>query len=251
MYRLTCSLRDIKYFSLMRQTLTAAQRYEREKTSMTVPDQNNQAQQQTQPSSKELNFRALEQKYQRELQQEREARAEAQRLLAIQSRKREVEEDDEDDAPIDKRRLSKHLQEFGEQTKQTTQADIKNAVQEALGQERKNNWLNQNSDFHDVLQHADKFIEQHKDLAEAILDMPEGFERQKLVYKNIKALGLHKPQDPKSTVQDKINQNRRSPFYQPSEMGAAPYAPQGDFSKEGQKQAYDKLQQLKKNMRLG
>jgi hypothetical protein len=244
-------LLDIKYFSLMRLTLTAAQRYEREKTSMTVPDQNNQAQQQTQPTSKELNFRALEQKYQRELQQEREARLEAERAVQQYAQRNVQEEEEDDDAPIDKRRLSKHLQKFGEQTKQTTQTDIKNAVQEALAQERKNNWLNQNSDFHDVLQHADKFIEQHKDLAESILDMPEGFERQKLVYKNIKTLGLHKPQEPKSTVQDKINQNRRSPFYQPSEMGSAPYSPQGDFSKEGQKQAYDKLQQLKKNMRLG
>ena len=88
------------------------------------------------------------------------------------------------------------------------------------------------------------------ELAESILEMPEGFERQKLVYKNIKALGLHKPAEKQASIQDKIDANRRSPYYQPTGVSAGPYAGTGDFSKSGQKNAYDKMQQLKAQLRI-
>jgi hypothetical protein len=80
--------------------------------------------------------------------------------------------------------------------------------------------------------------------------MPEGFERQKLVYKNIKALGLHKPEEKAPSIQDKVDANRRSPYYQPSGVGSAPYAPVGDFSANGQKAAYEKMQELKSKLRI-
>jgi len=101
-----------------------------------------------------------------------------------------------------------------------------------------------------IQQHADKFAEREPELAETILQMPEGFERQKLVYKNIKALGLHKPAEVKSTIQDKVDANRRSPYYQPSGVGSAPYAAAGDFSPSGQKNAYQKMQELKNKLRI-
>jgi len=88
------------------------------------------------------------------------------------------------------------------------------------------------------------------ELAESILEMPEGFERQKLVYKNIKALGIHKPAMKEPSIQEKVDANRRSPYYQPSGVSTAPYSQVGDFSNTGQKQAYEKMQQLKSQLRI-
>ena len=212
----------------------------------------NQVQENTQqkPNDKELNFRALEQKYQKQLESERSARLEAERLL--QQKASQNMEDDHDDEPyVDHRKLDKKLAKFGEKAKQETQSDIKNAVQAALYEERKQNWLKTNNDFYDVMQNVEKFAQKDPELAETILEMPDTFERQKLVYKNIKALGLDKPQQKAPSIQEKIDANRRSPYYQPSGVGTAPYASQGDFSQSGQKQAYDKLQELKRNLRLG
>jgi hypothetical protein len=80
--------------------------------------------------------------------------------------------------------------------------------------------------------------------------MPDTFARQKLVYKNIKALGLHRPEAKAPSVQEKIDANRKSPYYQPSGVGTAPYQSVGDFSAGGQKQAYDKMQELKNRLRI-
>ena len=218
---------------------------------MTNPT-DNQVQENTQQKAndKELNFRALEQKYQKQLEAERGARIEAERLL--QQKANQNQDDDHDDEPyVDHRKLDKKLAKFGEKTKQETQSEIKNAVQAALYEERKQNWLKNNQDFYDVMQNADKFWQKDPELAETILEMPDTFERQKLVYKNIKALGIDKPAQKQPSIQEKIDANRRSPYYQPSGVGTAPYASQGDFSPGGQKQAYDKLQELKRNLRLG
>lgn len=215
---------------------------------MSVPAQENQAQEQ-QLSNKELNFRALEAKYQKQLEQER---SEKEKLaLELQQRQQIVPEDEEDAEPyVDHKRLRKEQAKFGQQIKQETQSEIQRAVHKALQEERKQNWMKSNPDFYDVMQHAEKFAQMDPELAESILEMPEGFERQKLVYKNIKALGIHKPQVKDSTIQDKVDANRRSPYYQPSGVGAAPYSQVGDFSDNGQKQAYEKMQALKKQLRI-
>lgn len=217
---------------------------------MTAPSQENQVQEQP-LSNKELNFRALEQKYQQQLAAER---AEKERLFQElhQKKQPEPQEDEEDSEPyIDHKRLRKEQAKFGQQIKQETQTEIQKAVKMALDEERKQNWMKNNPDFYDVMQqHADKLAQMNPELAETILEMPEGFERQKLVYKNIKALGLHKPPEKQATIQDKIDANRRSPYYQPSGVGSAPYSQVADYSDAGQKQAYDKMQALKKQLRL-
>ena len=219
---------------------------------MTAPVQESQVQEQ--PNQKEMNFRALESRYQQALEQERQARAEAERRASEYEQRarstRHEEEEDDSDPYVDKKKLTKTLQRFGEQSKQETQSEIQKAVNMALKEERKANWLKQNSDYDEVMSHAEKFAQHDPDLAETILQMPPGFERQQLVYKNIKALGLHRPPEPKSTVQDKINANQRSPMYQPSSIGTSPYTPQGDFSKQGQLNAYQKMQELKSRLRL-
>jgi hypothetical protein len=215
---------------------------------MTVPTQENQVQD-TQPSNKELNFRALEQKYQQQLAAQQ---AETQRLQnELQNRQQPIHDEDDDSEPyVDHKRLRKEQAKFGQQIKQETQSEIQKAVHMALNEERKKNWMTSNPDFQDVMQHAERFAQHDPELAETILTMPEGFERTKLVYKNIKALGLHRPQEKQPSIQDKIDANRRSPYYQPNSVGSAPYSNVGDYSKNGQKQAYDKMQELKNNLRL-
>jgi hypothetical protein len=201
---------------------------------------------------KEYNFRMLEAKYEKQLTQERTARIEAERIAQESLQKQQQQPEDDDSEPyVDHKKLNRTLQKFGQQTKQETQSEIQNAVQTALKEERKQNWIKNNPDFYDTLQLAEKFAQQDPALAETILEMPEGFERQKLVYQNIKALGINRPVTKESTIQEKIDANKRSPYYQPASVGSAPYASVSDFSPAGQKGAYDKMQELKNRLRLG
>lgn len=214
---------------------------------MTTPDNSTQ---EAKPVDKELNFRQLETKYQRQLEQERSARLDAEQRLQQMSQPPVQEDDDESDPYVDHRKLAKKLASHESKVMQQTQGEIHKAVQGALYEERKQNWMKTNQDFYDVMKHADKLAMKDPELAETILEMPEGFERQKLVYKNIKALGLHVEQAREPSIQEKIDQNKRSPFYQPSGTGTSPYKSTGDFSKGGQKQAYEKMQELKDRLRL-
>jgi hypothetical protein len=207
--------------------------------------------QENKPNDKELNFRALEAKYQRQLEQERQARLEAERQAQEALAKKQQEDDESDDDPyVDKKRLEKKLARFGQSTQSEIQKAMEVAKEAAKEEVKREIWLENNPDFYDVLQHAEKFAQRAPKLAESILRMPEGFERQKLVYQNIKELGVHKPETKQPSIQDKIDANRRSPYYQPSGVGAAPYAAAGDFSPSGQKNAYDKMQELKSKLRL-
>ena len=209
------------------------------------------ATQENKPSDKELNFRMLEQKYQKELAQERAARLEAERIAQERSNAALQDADNDDEPYVDRKKLDKTLQRFGEKSRQDTQTEIQKAVQIALQEERRGNWLKNNADFYEVLQHADKFAQKDPELAESILEMPEGFERQKLVYKSIKAMGLHRPDVKQPSIQDTIDAKRRGPYYQPSGVGAAPYESAGNFSPDGQKQSYQKMQELKNRLRIG
>lgn len=218
---------------------------------MTTP-QTDQVQQQQ--SEKELNFRKQEQMFQRQLAAEKARADELERRYEESRRQVQQPQQDDDDATdepyVDHKRLDKKLAKHGEKVKKETQTEIQTAVQQALAQERKANWLKNNADFYDVLEHADKLAQRAPDLAESILEMPDGFERQKLVYKNIKALGLHQDAPRVPSIQEKVDANRRSPFYQPSTVGTAPYSSQGNFSPTGQKEAYDKMQELKARLRI-
>jgi len=217
----------------------------------TPPSQTVSTPTETKPNDKEYNFRQLEQKYQRQLDQERAARIEAEKIAQEAQQKKHVQEDEDDSEPyVDHKKLKREQAKFGQEIKQQTQAEIKQAVQQALAQERQQNWIKSNPDFYEVLQHAEKFAQQDPELAEAILDMPDTFERQKLVYKNIKALGVHKPKVVESSIQQKVDANRRSPYYQPSGVASTPYSSQGDFSQSGQKNAYEQMQKLKSQLRI-
>lgn len=216
---------------------------------MTAETQVPATQPEQQPSNKELNFRALEAKYQRELAQERSERERLSRELEDRSKQQE-EPENEDEPYVNNKKLDKKLAKFGQSTQSEIQKAMEIAKKTAKEEIKREMWLDNNKDFYDIIKHADKLYEKDKELAETILEMPEGFERQKLVYQNIKALGLHRPPETKSTIQDKIDSNKKSPYYQASGVAAAPYAATSDFTPQGQKQAYDKMQELKKRLRV-
>lgn len=205
------------------------------------------------PNDKEFNFRQLEAKYERQLAQERAAREEAERLAqeALAKKAQSEEEDDESEPYVDHKRLNKKLNKFGQNTQTEIQKAMQQAKEKAKEELKQELWLEQNSDFYDVMQkHASSFAERAPKLAETILRMPEGFERQKLVYQNIKALGLDHPEPKEPSIQEKVDANRRSPYYQPSGIGAPPNSMGGNFTQQGQKEAYQKMQELKNKLRI-
>lgn len=212
----------------------------------------NQAENVQKATDKELNFAQLRQQIERERQEKLQLKNEIENLKkVVQDKPAIAEDDDSDDEPyVDHKRLKKELGKVIKQSSTETANAVQTAVNKALAEERQKMWLKSNPDFYEVMQHAQTFADKDPELAETILEMPEGFERQKLVYKNIKALGLHKKEEPKSNVQDKIEQNRRSPYYQPSGVANAPYSTTGDFSPTGQKSAYDKMKELQRRLRI-
>lgn len=204
------------------------------------------------PNDKEYNFRQQEAKYERMLAQERAARAEMEKEFQRlqESSKNKFPEDDTDDEPyVDHKRLEKKLTSFEKKLEEKIERKAEEKARNLLESEKRDSWIRSNSDFYDVLKHAEKLAQQNPELAETILQMPEGFERQKLVYSNIKALGLHKAESKQPSIQEKIDANRRSPYYQPTGVASPPYAAAGDFTPAGQKNAYAKMQELKARLR--
>lgn len=208
-----------------------------------------QAQPEAKATDKEYNFRRQQQMYERMIA-ERDAQLDELKKQAYQ-RREEPPEDKDDELYVNHKNLDKKLSSFERKLDEKIEKKAEERARKLLEQERQNIWLKSNPDFYDVLKHADTFAAQDPELAETILEMPDTFERQKLVYKNIKALGIHKPKVPEQTIQQKIDSNKRSPYYQPSGTGTPAYSQGGDFSPGGRKNAYDKVQELKKAMRLG
>lgn len=203
--------------------------------------------------NKELNFRILEQKYQRQLDQERQARLELEKRFAESQQKQAPvsHDDDDDDEPyVNKKKLANQFASFEKKFEERIDQRAEQKARYLIKEEKQQNWLKNNSDFDEVMQHADKLVDLDKELADSILSIPDPFERQKLAYKNIKALGLHKDKPREPSIQEKIDSNRKGAFYQPANVGAPPYASSSDFSKKGQKDAYDRMQELKNRMRL-
>lgn len=202
----------------------------------------------------EYNFAQLRKKLEQEQQARIQAEERAAKLEQLAQRGAASQDDDDDDDGepyIDRKRLKKEFGKVVPKLKEEARLDVRQEVQKAIQQERQQAWMRGNPDFYEVMNHAQKLADKDPELAETILEMPEGFERNKLVYKNIKALGLHKKEEPKPTIQETIDRNRKSPYYQPSGVGSAPYASASDFSPTGQKSAYDKMKELQARLRLG
>jgi hypothetical protein len=163
------------------------------------------------------------------------------------------DEDDDADPYVDKKKLNKKFSKFKQENEQHTEAKIEKIVQARLDQVRQEEWMKQNPDYYDVIQYAKELHGKDPELVDTIAKMPDGFERNKLVYRNIKLLGLHKAPEPQPSLQDKIDQNKRSPYYQPSGVSAPPYgAVTGgkDYSPAEGKNAYAKMKELQQRIRL-
>lgn len=204
---------------------------------------------QIQNNDKELNFRRQEAMYQQKLEQERQEKQQLQRQLEEERQRKVSEQEEEEPEPyVDHKKLKKTLSNFGQNTQSEIKKGMTSAKEEAKEEMRQEIWLEQNQDFEEVLKnHANKLAT--KPIAKTILSMPDTFERKQLVFQMIKELGLDKPPEQKPSIQDKIDSNLRSPFYQPTNIGTAPYSSQGDFSPKGQKEAYEKMQELKNRLR--
>jgi hypothetical protein len=222
---------------------------------MSIPEQNIQAQPEQKAADLDKNFATQRRYYEKQLDAERQARTEMEaRLAQIEQRapSQENDHDDDNEPYVDKKTLKKQFGAWEKSIDQKIEQKAEQKSRQLIEQERQNSFLKHNPDFSQVLTPdlVAKFAETHPDIAEPMLEMPDNFARQKLLYQNIKALGLHKPPAPKEDIQAKIDANRRSPYYQPSGMaGAPPYAQNGDFSQSGQKNAYDKMKQLIANRR--
>lgn len=205
------------------------------------------------PNDKEYNFSQIR----KQLEQERYARQQAEEEAAqlkrsLENRNTVPDDDDTDEPYVDHKKLNKKFANFEKNMESKIEQKAEQKARMMLDEEKKNSYLRENADFNQVMSSdiVQKFADSHPKLAEAILKMPDGFERQKLVYENIKSLGIDKPTQKQPSIQEKIDQNRRSPYYQPSGVGTSPYESSGDFSPAGQQSAYKKMRDLINNKRF-
>lgn len=210
--------------------------------------------QQKQQSDKEINFARVR----KQLEEEKTARlaaeqkaAEYERLIQERRQQKEDDEDSSDEPYVDHKRLERKFSRFEKSMEQKIDQKAEEKAMRIFEEHKKNEWMRANPDFYEVMGHAQKFADKDPELAEAILSMPDNFDRQKMVYKNIKLLNLHLKEQPKSNVQDRVDQNKKSPYYQPTGIGTAPYSSQGDYSKTGMESSYKKMKELQSRLRLG
>ncbi len=173
---------------------------------------------------------------------------------AARKKIRDVDHDDDysDEPYVDEKRLNRKFEKFEERFGKRVDEVAEQKARQMVEQERNQMFLKQNPDFTHILNSEviEKFAAKHPEIAEPMLEMPDGFARQKLLYQAIKLSGVHKPPENKPSIQETIDKNRKSPYYQPSGVAAAPYAGGGDYSDTGMKTSYDKVQELKKRLRI-
>lgn len=218
---------------------------------MTENQVQNQAQE-TKTNDKELNFRAMEAKHRREMENERQARLDIEKRLQDIESKKPVEEDDEDEPYVGHKKLEKKFSSFERKMEERIDKKAEEKARSLIQKKEEEEWSKNNSDFNQVLneENLTKLVNKAPGLAESIRRMPDGFEKEKLVYNTIKSMGIDKAEPKQPSIQDKIDANRRSPYYQPSGVGNSPYSSVGDFSAQGQKNAYDKMKELQARLRI-
>ena len=191
----------------------------------------------TAPNDKEYNFAQMRKR----LDQSEAARVQAEQ--EVERLRNETNESNGDDF-VDKKSFNKSLSQSESKIVDKLDKKTEQRIQDAINQERRSAWLKANPDFQEVIQHAPKIFELDSELAESIVSNPDEFEKQKLAYKTVKHLGLHKPKETPQDIQAKIEANKKNAAYQPSQIGSAPYANTGDFSAAGQKTSYEHMKAL-------
>lgn len=223
---------------------------------MSIPSDNSQDQPEQKQDNKADNLVMMRRKYERELEQERNARQQAEErysALEQQARQAHSKDDDDSDEPyVDRKSLRREFERRDADIDKKIEKKAEEKARLMLERERNAMFIKSNPDFHQIMSSESllKFAEKFPEVAEPLADMPDDFNRQKAIYTTIKAVGLHKPPEAKPSIQETIDKNRRGPFYQPSSAAAAPpYAQVGDFSEAGKKNAYERQQALIKGRR--
>ena len=182
------------------------------------------------------------------LEQEREQFA-----RGTKSSKYEEDDDVSSEPYIDPKTLNRKLAALESKFESIVEKKSEEKARTMIEHEKRESYLKQNADFDHMMQPdmIQKFAEKFPGMAEAILRMPDSFDRQRLVYEAIKNTGVNKKEESKENIQATIDANKRKGFYAPGGVGAAPYAGGGDYSESGQKNAYAKLMELKSRLRLG
>lgn len=225
---------------------------------MTENQETNQPQVENKVSDKELNFRKVEAKQketEQQLYQERQARMELERRLQeLQSKPPTLDDDeDNDNEPyVDKKKLNRKFSSFEKKLEEKFDRKVEEKARTLIKEKEDEDWLNRHSDFSEVMteNNLTKLVNRSPAFADSIKRIPDGPEKQKLVYNAIKAMELDKSEQKQSSIQDKIDANRRSPYYIPGGPANPPYNMTGDFSPTGQKNAYEKMKQMQKNVRM-
>lgn len=205
------------------------------------------------PTEKELNFERLRKQLEQEKAENSQMKQRLESLERAQKAPRSDDDDDSDEPYLDHKSFTKKMSKFEEKMEEKIDKRAEEKARLFLEQEKQRDYVQRNPDFTQVLsaENIEKFANEHPAIAERMLKMPDTFDRQALLYEQIKTIQtFRKTQEEKSQVQQKIDQNRKTPFYQPSGVGTSPYAAVGDFSPSGQKSAYEKLQELKARLRL-
>lgn len=203
--------------------------------------------------NREYNFSQLNKKYEMEKQARMQAEAKVSELEKLSQSRKRYEDEDDDEPYVDHKRLEKKLNSFEEKIEKKIDERAEMKARVMFEEERKSLYLKENNDFHNVMseQNLQKFAEKNPSLAKTIMNMPDGFEKSKLVYETMKSLGIDKPEQKQSSIQDKIDANKRIPYYQPTGIANSPYNNGGDFSESGQKSAYAHMMALKKRLSYG
>jgi hypothetical protein len=218
---------------------------------MTAQTQNQAPEQSQEPqkaqSDKEINFarvrKQLEEANARAERAEQVA-AEAQRSIQERSEPQQEEEDSYDEPYVSPKFLNKRLSHIEKNIEEKIDKKAEEKAEKKLEEFKAQQWLRQNPDFNEVMDQAQKLQDKDPELADIILSFPNNFERQKLVYKHIKATGMHLKEAPKASIQETVDKNKRSPYYQPGDVASAPYAGGANFTDTGMKAGYAKMQEL-------
>jgi hypothetical protein len=207
-------------------------------------------------TDKEINFervrKQLEQERAEKLQYQQKLKAlEEERQKSVRLPYKDDDEDyDENEPYVDHKSLKKKFAQFEQGFEKKVDQLAEQKARTLLEQDKQNSYIKQNPDFNQLLtpENIEKFANEHPAIAERMLRMPDTFDRQALLYEQMKA--FQKEKSDKPHIQETIDQNRRSPYYRPTGTPSAPYNGMGDFSPTGQKAAYQKMQELKSKLRL-
>lgn len=211
--------------------------------------------------TKELNFERLRKENERLAQH---AEAERQARLKIESEiaawrqhyeaSRNEEEDESDEPYIDRKTFKKQLSRLEKQLEEKIDKKAEEKARTLLEEAQKKDFAyklkSEYRDFDEVLnsETAEKFSQQHPELAQEVLSIPDEYQRRKMAYQMIKSIGLHKKEDAvKASAQAKIDANLRNPYFHAGAIANGSQLPIGDFSEAGQKAAYEKMKALMRN----